>query len=333
MTFCHCCLKETEQDFCRSCSKLLFGVTNFSAKLCYNAPQLAFSEKGTVKRISISGAQIKFSAKIEEKTLASTDIGGTHILKPVLQSIYENNQDSPANEHVTMLMARNIFKIPTALSALLYFDNEEPVYITKRFDVIESGNRAGQRLNQSDFAQIAGLIPERDGEDYKYKESYERIAELISENVSASKIAVEKFFKQIVFDYLVCNGDAHMKNFSLQNSVDNPEVYDLTPTYDLLNTSLHMQGLENSRMALDLFKNEGDFATPFFEANGFYGTVDFMEFAKRIGVVEKRAARFIKLTIDSVPAMEEMLEKSFLSEKGKAEYKKSIRDRAKALSL
>jgi serine/threonine-protein kinase HipA len=190
MAFCHCCLKETEQDFCRCCSKLLFGVTNFSAKLNYNAPQLAFSEKGTVKRISISGAQIKFSAKIEEKTLTSTDIGGTHILKPVLQSIYENNQDSPANEHVTMLMARNIFKIPTALSALLYFDNGEPVYITKRFDVIESGNRAGQRLNQSDFAQIAGLIPERDGEDYKYKGSYERIAELISENVSTSKIAV-----------------------------------------------------------------------------------------------------------------------------------------------
>ena len=46
MAFCHCCLKETEQDFCRSCSKLLFGVTNFSAKLNYNAPQLAFSEKG-----------------------------------------------------------------------------------------------------------------------------------------------------------------------------------------------------------------------------------------------------------------------------------------------
>ena len=188
-------------------------------------------------------------------------------------------------------------------------------------------------MNQSDFAQIAGLIPERDGEDYKYKGSYERIAELISENVSTSKIAVEKFFKQIVFDYLVCNGDAHMKNFSLQNSVDNPEVYDLTPAYDLLNTSLHMQGLENSRMALDLFKNEGDFATPFFEANGFYGTVDFMEFAKRIGVVEKRAVRFIKLAIDAVPTMEKMLEKSFLSEKGKAEYKKSIRDRAKALSL
>ena len=333
MAFCHCCLKETEQDFCRSCSKQLFGVSNFSAKLNYNAPQLAFSKNGTVKRISISGSQIKFSAKIEEKQLISTDNGGTHILKPILQSFYGNNQDSPANEHVTMLMARKIFKIPTALSALLYFDNGEPVYITKRFDVIESGERLGQRLSQSDFAQVAGLIPERDGEKYIYKGSYERIAELIYENVSASKIAVEKFFKQIVFDYLVCNGDAHMKNFSLQNSVDNQDAYNLTPAYDLLNTSLHMQGQEDSRMALDLFKDEPDFATPFYETNGFYGKPDFMEFAKRIGVVENRANGFIQLVVDSVPAMEEMLEKSFLSEKGKAEYKNSIRDRAKALSL
>ena len=58
-----------------------------------------------------------------------------------------------------------------------------------------------------------------------------------------------------------------------------------------------------------------------------------MEFAKRIGVVEKRAARFIKQAIDVVPAMEEMLDKSFLSEQGKKKYKESIRDRAKALGL
>jgi hypothetical protein len=58
-----------------------------------------------------------------------------------------------------------------------------------------------------------------------------------------------------------------------------------------------------------------------------------MEFAKRIGVVEKRASRFIKQAIDAVPAMEKMLDKSFLSEQGKEKYKESIRDRAKALGL
>ena len=43
--------------------------------------------------------------------------------------------------------------------------------------------------------------------------------------------------------------------------------------------------------------------------------------------------RFIKQAIDAVPAMEEMLNNSFLSEQGKKKYKESIRDRAKALGL
>ena len=118
----------------------------------------------------------------------------------------------------------------------------------------------------------------------------------------------------------------------MQNSIEEPDVYDLTPAYDLLNTSLHIP-YEQSRTALDLFKDDDDFKTPFYEANGFYGSPDFMEFAKRIGIVETRARRFIKQAIDSVPAMEEMLDKSFLSEKSKARYKENIRDRAKALGL
>ena len=67
MGFCHCCLKETEQDFCRACSKALFGVSRFSATLDFDVPQLAFAKDGAVKKISISGAQTKFSVKIENK--------------------------------------------------------------------------------------------------------------------------------------------------------------------------------------------------------------------------------------------------------------------------
>ena len=72
MGFCHCCLKETDQDFCRACSKALFGVSRFSATLDFDVPQLAFAKAGTVKRISISGAQTKFSVRIENKKLVHT---------------------------------------------------------------------------------------------------------------------------------------------------------------------------------------------------------------------------------------------------------------------
>ncbi len=265
---------------------------------------------------------------MEGKRLVNTDRGGTHILKPSLQSRDDNFQDSPANEHVTMRMAKNVFKIPTALSALLFLENGDPVYIAKRFDVLENG----ERINQSDFAQIAGLVPEKNGSNYKYEGiSYEEIADLIKKYVSAADVAVEVFFRTVLFNYLVCNGDAHAKNFSLRSTPEAPDVYELTPAYDLLNTSLHIPN-EMSRMALDLFKDEDDFSTPFYEMNGFYGVPDFVEFAKRIGVVEKRAERFIQQAVDSVPLMEEMLDNSFLSDSSKEKYKAFVRDRAMALS-
>jgi serine/threonine-protein kinase HipA len=45
----------------------------------------------------------------------------------------------------------------------------------------------------------------------------------------------EDFFKRIVLNYLICNGDAHLKNFFLY-SKSNSNEYFLTPNYDLLNT-------------------------------------------------------------------------------------------------
>ena len=210
---------------------------------------------------------------------------------------------------------------------------ESAIPYSGRFRLSEDYIRA-RRRDEDEWAELAaGIVL------FAFKDYVEALYKLIILADSANrtphetmKNEIEVFFRTVLFNYLVCNGDAHAKNFSLRNSVENLDVYDLTPAYDLLNTSLHIPH-EQSRTALDLFKDEDDFKTPFYEANGFYGAPDFLEFAKRIGVVEKRAMRFIKQAIDAVPAMEEMLDKSFLSEQGKKKYKESIRDRAKALGL
>lgn len=178
MSRCHSCLKELRSggDFCAACSKKIFGGKNFSAKLNFDLPGLTASADGGPRRISISGAQTKFSAKIEDGMIVLTDRGGTYILKPSLDRSFENYGDMPANEHVTMQMARQIFKIPTAESALIYFGSGEPLYLTRRFDVLANGDRCVQ----NDFAQIAGLTPEENGEDYKYTAlSYEGIAKFM----------------------------------------------------------------------------------------------------------------------------------------------------------
>lgn len=323
---CHCCLKETENDFCRSCSQRLFSKANFSAMLKFTLPSIAQGTNQNTRRISISGAQAKYSLRIVSKELEPTDNNGTYILKPATNMQFKLFADMPANEHITMQMAKQIFKLNVAESALLRFTTGEYTYLTKRFDIRNDGSK----ILQEDLAQTAGLSSDANGSNFKYESlSYEEIAYILKQHVSASPIAIEQFFKVLLFNYLVCNGDAHIKNFSIY-SPHQDGVYELTPAYDLINTSLHADGF---RTALDLFKDEENYNGKFFKDNGFYGASDFLEFARRIGIVEKRAQKFIRDITAHIPEMDEMLDKSFLSDEAKVLYKERIRDRAKALSL
>lgn len=323
---CHCCLKETENDFCRSCSQRLFSKANFSAMLKFTLSSIAQGTNQNTRRISISGAQAKYSLRIVSKELEPTDNNGTYILKPSTNMQFRLFADMPANEHITMQIAKQIFKLNVAESALLRFTTGEYTYLTKRFDIRNDGSK----ILQEDLAQTAGLSSDANGSNFKYESlSYEEIAYILKQHVSASPIAIEQFFKVLLFNYLVCNGDAHIKNFSIY-SPHQDGVYELTPAYDLINTSLHA---DDFRTALDLFKDEENYNGKFFKDNGFYGASDFLEFARRIGIVEKRAQKFILDITAHIPEMDEMLDKSFLSDEAKVLYKERIRDRAKALSL
>ena len=323
---CRSCLKECENDFCRTCSRKIFNKNKFSAKLDFTLPDIAQGTGDGVKRISISGAQIKFLLRFNWKKLEPTDRAGTYILKPATSMRFRLFRDMPANEHVTMQMAKQIFKMNVAESALMEFSSGEFAYLTKRFDV----RKDDTRIHQEDFAQVADVCSQNAGSNFKYGSfSYEEIAGLIKQHVSAYIVAAEEFFRIILFNYLVCNGDAHIKNFSIY-SPNKEGVFVLTPAYDLLNTSLHTS---DERMALDLFADEENYESEFFSANGFYGAPDFMEFAKRIGIVEKRAGRFIREITSHLDEMNEMIDASFLSEEAKVKYKECIHDRARALKI
>lgn len=320
---CHCCLKESAHDFCPACAKRLFGTKKFSATLNFSLPELK-RYHGTAHRISISGAQPKYSLRMDGDALTLTDQGGTFILKPAIEGLFDNTQDMPANENLTMQIARQIFKMDVADNALVYLSDGTPAYITKRFDVAADG----VRIPQEDFGQVAGLTPGSKGSNFKYDFSYQQIADLMKQFVSAYLTDVEKYFRLILFNYLVCNGDAHVKNFSIYSpSADG--VYKLAPAYDLLNTSLHIQEL--GRTALELFSD--DFETEFFKINGFFGKSDFMEFARRIGIKEIRGERFITDVCGHGHEMEELIDRSFLSEPSKQLFKDLLCDRTKALQM
>ena len=121
-------------------------------------------------------------------------------------------------------------------------------------------------------------------------------------------IEVEKFFEQVLFNYLVLNGDAHLKNFSLYR-VPGQSIHILTPAYDLLNTRFHLPN-EAGDTALDLFK--GGFATESFKANAFYAKDDFVALGRNIGIRKERVLRAVEKFATRFDQCAGLLKRSFL---------------------
>ena len=324
MTGCPRCFKGEGDAFCVPCRKGLFGGKKVVRVLPFSRP--AYNEKKLVvapDRMSISGIQTKISLALRNGRLEMVEAGGEYILKPIPQGVFQRLDVAPINEHLTMQIARQVFKIEVAENALVEFADGEAAYLVRRFDVHPDGKRS----LQEDFAQIASRSEETHGQNYKYNFSYEEIGDLIRRHVAASPVDLERYFTLVVFNYLVNNGDAHTKNFSLIRSEDTGE-YRLTPAYDLLNTRLHLP--TESRTALQLFK--GDYATESYEANAFYAYDDFVAFAQKLGLVEVRYKRILQRFVDQKEAVFSLIDRSILPDDCKGLYKEHVQNGVNALS-
>jgi serine/threonine-protein kinase HipA len=264
------------------------------------------------KRISISGVQEKLSLLAEKNVLRLTQEGeqGTYILKPIPRDLKKVDQ-VPANEHLTMQIAKQVYGINTAENALIFFKDGTPAYITKRFDVKSDGKKWGKE----DFASLAGKTRDNAGYDFKYNYSYEEAGLLIQKYVPAWRVEIEKYFSLIVFNYLFSNGDAHLKNFSLLES--NSGDYLLSPAYDLINTRLHV---DDTDFAMDKGLFVDDYKSEFYKNKRHAGKTDFIEFARRIGVSESRADKLITGFLEKYPLTETLIKQSYLSEANKRGY-------------
>lgn len=315
MSVCKGCYKPNTQDYCIRCRKLLFNGSKISAVLPFSSPSKGLSKAAynNINKISISGVQIKFSLLQQENKLTLTTIGGSHLLKPTPIGTFQKLEEAPANEHLTMQIASQIFKIPVAANALMYFeDKTEMAYITRRFDVLADG----KKNLQEDFAQIAGRTEENAGKNYKYDGSYEELAMLMKQHIAAYQPIVEQFFKVVLFNYLFSNGDAHLKNFSLLQSPDGD--YILSPAYDLMCTAIHTPGEQDLALEDGLYKD--DYKSPGHAAHGSHTKIEFQIFAERIGMIPKRAAAIINTYLSQAERVKTMVEQSFLTKGVQQEY-------------
>jgi serine/threonine-protein kinase HipA len=273
------------------------------------------------KRFSISGVQKKLLLVLEKNKLRLTNAGevGQYILKPIPDDVKKTDQ-VPANEHLTMQLAEQVFNIYTAANGLIFFQDGQPAYITRRFDIKQDG----KKYKVEDFSSLAQKTAETAGADFKYVGSVEMLFLTLQKYVGAYKVEAGKLFRLVLFNYIFSNGDAHLKNFSLMQTDDGD--YLLSPAYDLLCSRLHV---DDSDLA---FKNglfEGDFETESFKANGFYAYDDFYELGLKVGLPEPIVKHEIQLFSTFEKEVERLIGLSFLNEEMKNDYLKLYQDKLK----
>lgn len=309
------------ETYSRTCLKRLFNEKKVYHILPYDSPasnretDKLFEENR--KRMSISGVQEKFSVLLDKNKLRLINEGerGTYILKPIPGAGTRADQ-MPANEHLTMQIARQVYGIETAENALIFFKNGAPAYITKRFDV----KNDGAKWAQDDFASLAARTPQTHGEHYKYLGNYSELFQLMRKYLPAYKLEAPKLFKVLVFNYLFSNGDAHFKNFSL---LETPlGDYRLSPAYDLLNSRIH---IDDKDFALD------DGLLPKSVAQGKIGQ-QFAVLAEHAGLNTKQFKNIVDLMLSASDQVETLVMASYLNESTKRNYWQSYLTRLNKLN-
>lgn len=318
--YCPGTLAEGFNTYSKACLNRVFQGRKVYHVLDYDSPETnpetdeLFEENR--KRISISGVQEKFSVLLEKNKLRLAGEGerGTYILKPIPGAGKKPGQ-MPANEHLTMQIARQVYGIETAENALIFFKNGAPAYITKRFDVKEDGTK----MAQDDFASIAGRTPQTHGEHFKYLGNYLEMFQLMEAHLSVYKLEAPRLLKILLFNYLFSNGDAHFKNFSLiETSMGD---YRLSPAYDLLNSRIH---IDDKDFALD------DGLLP---GNLSRGKISrqFSILAENAGINQKIFNDIMSLMVSKSVSVEKMVAASFLTDAIKRNYWQAYQGRLKQL--
>lgn len=317
LNVCPSTLREGYTTYSPAALKVLFDGKEISHLLDFDSPNNDSADnEGYLKnvgRISLSGVQPKASLVVSGNQLVkpAEHEHGTYILKPAPSSYaLLDRKYCPANEHLTMQLASQVYHIETAANALCFFRDGEAAYLCRRFDI----GASGEKYQQEDFASLAGLTNANGGSDFKYSNlSYEDCAEIIRKYVKAAPVEILKFFRMVVFNYLTLNDDAHLKNFSLINRGDGE--YHLAPAYDLINTSLHLSMPRIFALDRGLFKEGMQLSD-----TRTVGRKDFEEFGHRIGMSERLVKRELDAFATSYPMAKAMIDRSFLSDTLKRSY-------------
>jgi len=177
-----------------------------------------------LQKNAISGIQPKTIAILKDKEKLS-------IKNYIIKTWGDEFPYLAENEYISLKTLEFAgIKIPN-----IYLSKNKKFLVVERFD--------GKNLGFEEVLSLMGKV-----RTFKYNGSYEQVAKTIYQYLSEPK-EMEEFFKLIVMNYLLKNGDAHLKNFGLLFNDDLSEIH-LAPAYDVVTTTAY---IFKDKPALTLF--------------------------------------------------------------------------------
>jgi len=221
---------------------------DFSASVEASAP---VSRAAGRMRFSLAGMGMKFSMRQDGDriVLPAHGEGGDWIVK-IPDAAFPG---LPANELAVMRLAHEVgIEVPETrmvqrdqvgdLGEGAWPSDETEAYMVRRFDRTAGGQARG-RVHIEDFAQVLGRFGSGDG---KYKSTVKTLAALAYRGQDHDSL--REMVRRTVFNPLVGNGDAHLKNWSF--------IYPdrmrarLSPAYDLVCTAVYLPHSDNLELGL-----------------------------------------------------------------------------------
>ncbi len=186
--------------------------------------------KSFLSKDAISGVQPKTLALLKEKE-------SLNLKEYIVKTWGEEYPNLAQNEYFSLKVLEKA-GIKTAKTKL---SKNRKFLLVERFDY--------DRDNHEYLGFEEVLVLQGKNTHQKYSGSYEQVAKLIYSVTTDKKESMKNFFKMTVLNYLLKNGDAHLKNFAVLYDKDISDIK-LAPAYDVVNTLCY---LKKDQPALTLF--------------------------------------------------------------------------------
>ncbi|MEA2072891.1 MAG: type II toxin-antitoxin system HipA family toxin [Campylobacterota bacterium] len=114
-----------------------------------------------------------------------------------------------------------------------YLSDDLSMFVMKRFDILDENRYMG-------FEDMCVLTAR--ATDDKYRGSYEEVTRVIKETIPAKnrRASLKIFFKALVMNHLLKNGDGHLKNYGILYK-DGYEDANIAPIYDVITTTVYIK--------------------------------------------------------------------------------------------